>query len=303
MKRKIILTIILVIDLAIIAEASWFIWNRLSEGPRKGVEIASVNSGGEIKTASKPVLKPEATAEKPKLIAKRPRPSAADKEQEAPKTVAEPSVKKLSGETATAAKKPEKKVVVAKKETQPAEVEKIMHARGNVIYGFEASLDGWEIPEWAREKRDHVADNVSLSRDYAKEGQYSLKIDADFPGGGRWTAAIVEIMEYFDWSDYSKITVDIYIPEGATDKLRGEIVMTVGEDWAWTEMVRTLKLNSGQWTTVEANLKPGMSKDWRVGTMDDKFRSDVRKLAVRVTSDNYPVYKGPIYIDNIKVIK
>jgi hypothetical protein len=109
-------------------------------------------------------------------------------------------------------------------------------------------------------------------------------------------------MEYYDWTKYSTIAVDIYVPVGATDRLKAKICLTVGEDWKWVEMSRTIKLEPGKWTTIKANMMPE-SKDWTHYTPTDQFRADVRKIAIRIDSDKYPVYNGPIYIDNIRLIK
>ncbi|MDD4957460.1 MAG: hypothetical protein PHH49_05860 [Candidatus Omnitrophica bacterium] len=170
-----------------------------------------------------------------------------------------------------------------------------------VLFGFESGLQGWEIPDWAYEKPDHVQNSIEPSDMYASEGTQSLEIDADFPGG-RWTGAIVEIMQYYDWSDYSKIAVDVYLPEDAPAGLKGSIILTVGDSWKWVEQSRETALEPGKWTTIEGDLMPG-SIDWRRIQVDDSFRADIRKIDVRVTSNNKPAYTGPIYVDNIRVIK
>ena len=85
----------------------------------------------------------------------------------------------------------------------------IVHAE-EVLFDFENGLQGWEIPDWAYEKPDHVQREINVSDKYASQGDKSLEIDAEF-SGGRWTGAIVEIMQYFDWTDYSRIACDVYI--------------------------------------------------------------------------------------------
>ena len=170
-----------------------------------------------------------------------------------------------------------------------------------VLFSFENGLEGWEIPDWAYEKPDHVQQEINQSNNFASKGTSSLEVQAEFPGG-RWTGAIVEIMQYFDWSDYSKIAADIYLPEDAQLGLKAKLILTVGDSWKWVEQSRSVSLKPGQWITVMADLKPG-SIDWRRVQVDDAFRSDVRKLDIRVDSSNKPAYTGPIYIDNIRVIK
>ncbi|MBD3426396.1 MAG: hypothetical protein GF409_04090 [Candidatus Omnitrophica bacterium] len=170
-----------------------------------------------------------------------------------------------------------------------------------VLFSFEDGLQGWEIPDWAYEKPDHVQKEISPSADFASEGAQSLKMDVEYPGG-RWTGGIVEIMQYFDWTDYSKIACDIYLPKDAPLGLRAKMILTVGDSWKWVEMSRSFGLVPGQWVTLTADITPG-SIDWRRIQVDESFRADIRKIDIRVESNNRPAYTGPIYIDNVRVIK
>jgi len=178
----------------------------------------------------------------------------------------------------------------------------VIHAEEEtVLFGFESGLQGWDVPDWAYEKPDHVQKNIGVSNKHANEGTQSLEISAEFPGG-RWTGAIVEIMQYFDWSDYSKLACDIYLPEGAPKGLKGTIILTVGDTWKWVEMSKSTALVPGEWVTVSGDLTPG-SIDWRRIQVDDNFRRDIRKVDIRVDSNNKPAYTGPFYIDNVRVEK
>ena len=170
-----------------------------------------------------------------------------------------------------------------------------------IIFGFEGSLQGWEVPDWAYEKPDHVQREIEVSSSVASEGTSSMEIDAEFPGG-RWTGAIVEIMQYFDWSDYTTLACDLYIPEDAPVGLKAKIILTVGDSWKWVEMSKAYDLKPGKWVTMIADLKPG-SIDWRRVEVDDRFRRDIRKMDIRVESNNKPAYTGPIYIDNVRVMR
>lgn len=166
-----------------------------------------------------------------------------------------------------------------------------------VLFGFEEDAEGWEIPNWAFEQPDsYIGEEVISSNDFAIEGNSSLKLLADFRGG-RWYGAITEVMEYFDWTPYKTLSCDIYLPKGAPKGLKTKIILTVGDKWRWTEMSRTYKLKPGEWNHLSVNLKPG-SEDWKKTKVDDKFRSDIRKIAIRIESSQ-DTYKGPIYIDNI----
>ena len=138
-----------------------------------------------------------------------------------------------------------------------------------------------------------------MSDAYAGEGKYALKVNAAFPGG-RWTGVYVEHeMEVTDWSPFGVVSLGVLLPESAPNGLTSRIILTTGDQWAWNEMSRGTQLIPGQWTTVSANLRPG-SMDWKFFP-DDKFRSDVRKLGIRVESNHGPAYEGPIYIDNIRM--
>ena len=198
--------------------------------------------------------------------------------------------------------KAEKKVFrkkVAKKEEIKEEIK--IERDEEILFSFEKDTEDWEIPDWAWEKADHVAEESIWSKKYASDGKGSFEIQADFPGK-KWTAAYLEYVEYFDWTDYSEVAVDIYIPEDTPVGLMGKIIITVGEDWKWVEMRRPKRLKPGEWITVRANLMPG-STDWRRVKPDDEFRMDVRKLGIRIESDKKPVYKGNFYVDNIRLTK
>ncbi len=170
---------------------------------------------------------------------------------------------------------------------------------GEVIFGFEEKIPTWEIPDWCFEKEDYVGENIAISTKFASEGKSSLELMADFPGA-RWTAAYIEAVEYFDWTPYKSLSADIFLPEDAPYGLKAKMILTVGEDWKWTEMSRLAKLVPGEWTTITASIIPG-SADWRRTEVTDEFRTDVRKLGIRVESNMKPVYSGPIYIDNVRL--
>ena len=168
-----------------------------------------------------------------------------------------------------------------------------------LLFGFEEAVPTWEIPDWCFEKSDYVGESIAVSNKYAKEGKSALELMVVFPGA-RWTAAYVEVQEYFDWTLSERISADIFLPEDAPFGLKAKIILTVGEDWEWTEMSRLAKLVPGEWRTITASLIPG-SIDWRQVEVSDGFRADVRKLGIIVVSNMQPAYKGPIYIDNVRL--
>ncbi|MFH1837718.1 MAG: hypothetical protein ABH862_06375 [Candidatus Omnitrophota bacterium] len=167
-----------------------------------------------------------------------------------------------------------------------------------VYYDFEKDLRGWEIPMWAQGKTDYVAKSAQVSAKEVLHGENSMEIVADFPGGS-WTAALVEIQQYLNLSPYRVISVDLYIPEDAPIGLKARFVLTVGENWKFVEMSRSIPLMPGEWSTLTANIEPG-SYDWKRVVPDEDFSQDVRKIAIRIESNRQPKYAGPIYVDDVR---
>ena len=175
-------------------------------------------------------------------------------------------------------------------QTHPAEI---------VLYGFEGTLDGWRIPEWARSSSEYVAEDAIASRGYAREGHYALEVSTEFPDG-RWACAYVEHdVEVTDWTPFGRLSADVYLPADAPPGLQGRIILTVGGRWLWTEMARSVPLVPGAWTTLTVDLKPG-SMDWPFD-LDDAFRADVRKVGVRIEAENGPAYRGSVFIDQVRL--
>ena len=168
-----------------------------------------------------------------------------------------------------------------------------------VIYSFEGTLEGWTIPDWAKSSADYVGLGCQPSQSQSHEGRYALELQTDFPGG-HWTGAYVEReLEVTDWTPFSRLSVDMYLPPAAPQGLEGRMILSVGEQWTWTEMNQAVPLKPGEWTTLTVNLKPG-SMDWKFFP-NDAFRASVRKLGVRVESSGSPAYRGSVYLDNIRM--
>ena len=168
-----------------------------------------------------------------------------------------------------------------------------------VIFDFEGSVQEWAIPDWAKTSSDYACKAVSVSPDFVSNGKSSLQLMVDFPGG-KWSGAYVEeVMYVTNWSPFQSIAADVYVPYNAPSGLKARFILTVGESWTWTEMNRGLALTPDQWTTISANLMPG-SLDWKFFP-DDKFRRDIRKLGIRIESEN-ATYTGPVYVDNVRLI-
>lgn len=160
-------------------------------------------------------------------------------------------------------------------------------------------LNGWELPQWVLGKTDYVAKEVSFSEEVSSKGKGSMKVVSDFPGG-QWTAALVEIEQYLDLSHYRVVRADIYLPPDAPVGLKAKLILTVGDNWKFIEMSRSVPLVPGEWATITANIEPG-SYDWKRVVPDEEFAEDVRKIAIRIESNRKPQYSGTIFIDNVRV--
>ena len=168
-----------------------------------------------------------------------------------------------------------------------------------VIYSFEESPEGWVIPDWAKNSADYVGEECAISQEHAQDGHASLEVRTAFPGG-RWSGAYVEReTEVTDWTPFGSLLIDLYLPDTAPTGLQGRLILTVGDQWQWTEMNHPVSLKPGAWTTVSVNLKPG-STDWKFFP-DDHFRASVRKIGVRIESDKQPAYRGSVFLDNIRL--
>lgn len=166
------------------------------------------------------------------------------------------------------------------------------------LYNFEENDEGWEIPAWALDKKDHVAVDLRETNEISSKDSGSIKILGIFPGKN-WTAALIEIQQYLDLSKYEYIAVDIYAPRETPGGLRAKIILTSGDTWRFIEMARSVRLSPGKWTTITAKIS-GDSNDWRGTKFTKKLREDIRKISIRIES-NKTQYSGPIYIDNVRV--
>jgi hypothetical protein len=173
-------------------------------------------------------------------------------------------------------------------------------SREIVLYSFENGPEGWEIPDWTFEKKDYVGKEVSISEFYSSEGKYSFELKSEFAGEPGWRGAYAECANgVSDWSIYKWLSVDIYLPKEAPHGLKARIILTVGDEWKWSEMNKAVPLAPGEWTVIKVNLKPD-SLDWR-RFITDEFRSDVKKIGVRIESNGGIKYTGPVYIDNVRL--
>lgn len=174
------------------------------------------------------------------------------------------------------------------------------HSREIQLSSFEKDPQGWEIPDWALAKRDYVARQIGVSEFQASNGKYALEIDCEFTGAPSWEGVYVEkVVEVTDWTPFKYFSVDVYLPKDAPRGLRARIILTIGEEWSWAETNKTVPLAPGEWTVLKVDMTPD-STNWRK-FLTDEFRADVRKAGIRIESNGKIAYKGPVYIDNVKL--
>ena len=166
----------------------------------------------------------------------------------------------------------------------------------SVLFDFEYDSENWEIPDWAIDKQDHIATELTHVTGLGSTGNGSLEIQTEF-AGSFWNGAVIELAQYISFAGFELISIDIFLPTDAPKGLRGKLIVTYGNDWKFVEMSRSQRLEPGQWNTLMANISDN-SMDWKRMNPDETFRSDIRKLALRIES-NKPAYSGPIYVDSL----
>ncbi|KJJ85781.1 hypothetical protein OMAG_000335 [Candidatus Omnitrophus magneticus] len=188
---------------------------------------------------------------------------------------------------------------LVKKSSAETPVTKNSNATPPIIYNFNYGTDGWEIPSWEFDKDDHVAKTLKPVKDMPSVGKNSLELTADFQKD-KWSCALIEISHYLNLSEYSQISGAIYLPYDSPKGLRAKFILTAGRNWNFIEMSHSMALVPGQWTNIKAGLLPTDS-DWKNYKMRKTLKSDIRKIAIRIESNQTTSYAGPIYIDNIKI--
>ena len=189
----------------------------------------------------------------------------------------------------------------------------IAEAPAKIIFNFEEEDHGWAVPDWAREKSDHVAQSIEITSDKASNGDKAIELLCDFPGD-EWSAASIDYVyeDGVDLSGYKSISVDIFLPKKAKSELFGGRIILVVGPWWWIEMSKAVPLKHGKWTRIKAKLNVNEENErsyWKRKSKDAsllKHITDIRKIVVRIEYNANPAqggqpYKGPIYIDNVVI--
>src|SRR3989338_4481035 len=92
----------------------------------------------------------------------------------------------------------------------------VSFAKEIILYSFEKDPQGWEIPSWALDKKDHVATQIGVSEFQASDGKYALELEVNFPDSSGWRCAYIErVIDITDWSPFKYLSVDIFLPKDA----------------------------------------------------------------------------------------
>ena len=158
-----------------------------------------------------------------------------------------------------------------------------------ILYDFEIDKEGWQL---STEEGNEGGLSVFRSAEKASQGQSSLQLNVQFPGGGQWKrSAIMKGLTNTDWSGYKEISFDVYLPEGAS-YFQIE-VYSKSEMWIMTQWPGSgapVYLSPGQWNSITVPLD-------RLGDVQA-----FREIGIMIgTSET--LFEGAVYIDRICVRK
>jgi len=161
----------------------------------------------------------------------------------------------------------------------PAE---IVVSEETLLNSFEQDIEGWKVADyWSG------GTGLTVSSEQATAGAQSLQLDATLSGTAWQEAgAFYTLPAAADWSAFTQLAVDIYLPEGATDFI-AQIFIKTGSDWTWANTPDT-GLTAGGWTTLVADLS----------TMGDL--TQVREYGIKVGT-SVTAFSGGILVDNVRL--
>jgi hypothetical protein len=151
------------------------------------------------------------------------------------------------------------------------------------LYSFEPDTEGWVLADfWI------AVTTIEHSSEMANDGEGSLALTGSF-NGTEWQegGAFVDVPEGTDWSAYNLLTVDVYVPEGATNFVM-QIFTKTGDEWTWAN-TPDIALVAGQWNNISVDLT----------TLGDL--TDVRQVGIKIGTSS-TAFEGTFYIDNIAVV-
>jgi len=178
------------------------------------------------------------------------------------------------------------------------------YSQERMIYNCEQYINGWDIPEWPVSEEDYVSPILAVDENFLEDSFSGLKLTVAFDGD-EWSAGMIETTGVFDLTLYKAISCRIYLPESAPRGIMARFIITVGDDYTWMELKRPIALTPGRHTRVKAGLRHG-NNGWKTTyggvRIADWMKEDVRKIGIRIES-NIVEYEGPVYINDIRLVK
>jgi hypothetical protein len=157
----------------------------------------------------------------------------------------------------------------------------IVHAQDTPLFGFEDGTQNWQMTAGTS------GSDIATSVDFGSEGTKALAIAVNYDDT-QWqeTAVYVQPAAPLDWSAYDTLSMDVYVPAEAQNFV-AQLYTKTGDDWTWTNTAN-IALQSGEWTTVSANLG-------ELGNI-----ADVRELGIKFGTYESN-FRGIFHLDNVRL--
>lgn len=151
----------------------------------------------------------------------------------------------------------------------------------HLLSGFEDDTDGWSlVADWT------AGEGITPSAEQASEGDQSLALVVTFTGDSWQEAGITRVGDT-DWSGAERLSLDVYVPEGAEDFI-AQVYTKSGNDWTWTQSL-DLPLTAGQWNTLT------------IPVADLGDASSIHEFGLKIGSSTGQT-DGAFYVDNVRLI-
>nr|1PMJ_X Chain X, beta-1,4-mannanase [Caldicellulosiruptor saccharolyticus] len=148
---------------------------------------------------------------------------------------------------------------------------------------------------------------VSVSQDLQRPGnKYALRLDVEFnPNNGwdqgdlgTWIGGVVE--GQFDFTGYKSVEFEMFIPYDEFSKSQGGFAYKVVINDGWKELGSEFNITANAGKKVKIN-----GKDYTVihkaFAIPEDFRTKKRAQLVFQFAGQNSNYKGPIYLDNVRI--
>jgi hypothetical protein len=167
-----------------------------------------------------------------------------------------------------------------------------------LITGFEVN----DVTGIASDPKGAGGNLASLNTDaqFVAEGSKSLKLDLTDIGGGFDNLFSINLPEPIDISGYQTLTMDVYVPLDSLDHGNPEGGWYQFFPHYFTANPDDATMTNESWLGIR-NLHAGWNHlNWDLATGTD---TKLMQLAFGDSSNGDKPYSGPVYVDNIRVLK